>query len=502
MSTRRDFLKLAAFGTVGISLFPRLGKTAPGVFQGLESGFAGATPDKKGKRPNVLFLIVDDLTTTVGCYGDRDARTPHMDALAARGVRFNRAYTQFALCNPSRCSFLTGCYPERTGVYDLVTSLRVALPDVVTLPQLFKNAGYTAGRIGKVFHVHDPKTKLDVELGAPLHKDSVILEEAKLAERSEGDLSDPPRKGGGAEGKLYNRCYAPSPHPDKDFTDYQIAEEALATLEQFKDKPFFLAVGFIRPHTPYVAPRRFFDALDPKQIAMPAYYQSGGEDRAKIPNAALRPNNNVFRFAAPTLKEAREARRAYHASTAWVDSQVGRVLAKLKELKFDDNTIVLLTGDHGYQLGEHGLWAKQTLFEEGTRVPLLVAGPGIKPGVCAGLVEQIDIYPTLATLAGLEIPKSVQGMSLKEQVADPSKPGKPAVFSTMVSTHTKLMGRSVRDDRYRYIEWDDGRGGRQLYDHETDPHELTNLADLPQHAARVGQMHDLLAQHVQSVRSK
>ena len=488
MSTRRDFLKRAGLGALALG-FPMVGKSAGSGFQSLE----------KSKRLNVLFLIVDDMTTTLGCYGDRDARTPHMDALAARGVRFERAYTQFSLCNPSRCSFLTGCYPERTQVFDLVTSLRVALPGVVTLPQHFKNAGYVAGRIGKVFHVADPQTKLDVQLGAPLHKDQVILDEAKLAERSEGDLSDPPHKGG-VDGKLYNRCYAPSSHPDSDFTDYQIAEEALKTLEEFKDKPFFLAVGFIRPHTPYVAPRRFFDALDPAKIAMPAFYQAEGENRKQIPDAALRPNNNVFRFAAPSPKEAREARRAYYASTSWADSQVGRVLAKLKELKLDENTIVLLTGDHGYQLGEHGLWAKQTLFEEGTHVPLLVAGPGIQPGVSAGLVEQVDIFPTLAALAGLEIPPSVQGLSLQKLIADPRQPGKPAVFSTMVSTHTKLMGRSVRDDRFRYIEWDDGRGGRQLYAHASDPNELTNLAEQPQHAARVAQMHELLAQHVKAIR--
>jgi uncharacterized sulfatase len=502
MSTRRDFLKMAGLGALALG-FPMVGSQGLPVSQGLaeKSTAAGFQPLEKPKRPNVLFLIVDDMTTTLGCYGDRDARTPHMDALAARGVRFERAYTQFSLCNPSRCSFLTGCYPERTEVYDLVTSLRVALPKVVTLPQHFKNAGYTAGRIGKVFHTADPKTKLDVETGAALHKDSVVLEEAKLAERSEGDLSDPPRKGG-REGAQYNRCYAPSPHPDGDFTDYKIAEDAIKTLEEFKDKPFFLAVGFIRPHTPYVAPRRFFDAIDPTKIAMPAFYQAGGENRKQIPDAALRPNNNVFRFQMPSPKEAREARRAYYASTSWADSQVGRVLAKLKELKLDENTIVLLTGDHGYQLGEHGLWAKQTLFEEGTHVPLLVAGPGIKPGVSAALVEQVDIFPTLAALAGLEIPSSVQGMSLQPLMADTSKPGKPAVFSTMVSTHTKLLGRSVRDDRFRYIEWDDARGGRHLYDHESDPHELNNLAEQPQHAARVAQMHELLAQHVKAVRSK
>jgi uncharacterized sulfatase len=415
----------------------------------------------ESQKPNVLFITVDDLTTTLGCYGDRDARTPHMDALAARGVRFDRAYTQFALCNPSRASFLTGCYPERTRVLDLTANFREALPDAVTLPQLFKNAGYVAGRIGKVFHVPDPKTKLDVELGAALHKDGQILEEAKLAERSEGDLSDPPRKSG-KEGSLYNRCYAPSPHPDCDFTDYQIAGEAMQTLESFKDKPFFLAVGFIRPHTPYVAPQRFFDLIEPKKILMPAFYQPGGENLSGIPKAALRPNNNVFRFQAPTPDEEREARRAYHASTAWVDSQVGRLLAKLKELRLEDNTVILLTGDHGYHLGEHGLWAKQTLFEEGTRVPLIVTAPGVKPGVCAGLVEQVDIYPTLAGLAGLAVPKQVQGTTLQPLLADPASKGKEVVFSTMVSTHTKLMGRGVSTDRFRYIEWDEGRGGSQL----------------------------------------
>jgi uncharacterized sulfatase len=465
-------------------------------------------------RKNVLFIIVDDLTTTLSCYGDRDARTPHMDALAARGVRFDRAYSQFSLCNPTRAAFLTGCYAERTQVYDLTTSFRKAMPDAVTLPQLFKSAGYAAGRVGKVFHVSDDAwTKLDVQLGAPLGKDQKILEEAKLAEASEGDLSDPPHEAKrvkkGTKGKEvedtqkdYNCCYAPSKRPACDFTDYQIADEAIATLESFKGKPFFLAVGFIRPHTPYVAPQAFFDLLDPLKIAMPSFYQPGGEALGEIPKAALRPNNNVFKYQAPSVKEAREARRAYLATTAFADSQVGRLLDKLAELKLDTNTIVVLTGDHGYQLGEHGLWAKQTLFEEGTHVPLIVAAPGVKPGVCAGLVEQIDIYPTLADLSGLAIPKQVQGRTLKPLLANPSAKGKPAVFSTMVSTHTKLLGHSIRTARYRYIEWDGGRAGAQLYDHETDPHELNNLAGHPAQAQITADLRSQLAQHLQDSSSK
>ncbi len=460
-------------------------------------------------KPNVLFIIVDDLTTTLSSYGDRDALTPNMDKLAAGGVRFDRAYTQFSLCNPSRASFLTGCYPERTQVYDLTVNFRKALPDAVTLPELFKDAGYTVGKIGKVFHVGGTKEKLDVEQGAPLHKDSAIFSEAKLAEASEGDLSDPVRekkkkkdngkgKGQDHEDAAYNRTYAASAHADVDFTDYEIASNAIGALESFKagERPFFLAVGFIRPHTPYVAPKAFFEKFDPQKIAMPPYYQPGGEDVAGIPEPALRPNNNVFRYEAPDGKQAREARRAYLASTAFVDSQVGRVLDKLKELGLDRNTVVLLTGDHGYQLGEHGLWAKQTLFEQGTHVPLIVAGPDVKPGVCRSPVEQVDIYPTLAGMAGLSVPENVQGLSLQPLLMNPSAKLKPYAFSTMLSTHTKLMGHAITDGRHRYIEWDGGKAGRQFYDDETDPQELKNLVNDPVHAPRVAEMKAQLDKHL------
>ncbi len=450
------------------------------------------------RRPNVLFIIVDDLTTTLSCYGDKVAHTPNMDALAARGVRFEHAYTQFALCNPSRCSFLTGCYPERTQVYDLSTSLRVGLPEVVTLPQAFKNAGYLSGRIGKVFHVPDPKTKLDTELTAPLNLDNIILRESKLAQESEGDLSDPVRTKGRKD-VTYNKPYGPSNHPDKDFTDYEIATRAINSLDAWKDKTFFLAVGFIRPHTPYVAPKIFFDQVDRKQITLTPFYQEGGENLSLVPKAALRPNNNVFSLKQANAVESIDAHQAYVASAAWADSQVGRVLNKLKELHLDENTIVILTGDHGYQLGEHGLWAKQTLFEGSCHVPLIVAAPGIKPAVCKGLVEQVDIYPTLTGLAGLETPKSVQGTSLQSLLLDPSGKGKPVVFSTMISTHTKFMGHSVSTDRFRYIEWDEGRAGYQLYDHESDPDELNNLAGKPIQVDRLKRMQTRLAAHLKSV---
>ncbi len=449
-------------------------------------------PQLHAARPNVLFIIVDDLTTTLSCHGNTHVRTPAMDALAARGARFERAYTQFALCNPSRCSFLTGCYPEKTGVMDLSTSLRKALPDVVTLPQHFKDHGYTTGRVGKVFHVADPQTKLDVELGTALHKDSEILVEAKTA----NDPDDKPRTK--AKGESYNRTYAASARPAADFTDYQIADDAIATLDAFKGKPFFLAVGFIRPHTPYVAPKAFFEAIDKAQLTLPPFYHEGGEVLTHMPKSSLRPNNNVFRYAEPTRDEARDALQAYLAATSFVDSQIGRVLARMDELKLTENTVIVLTGDHGYQLGEHGLWAKQTLFEGANHVPLLIAAPGVTPGVRAGLAEQVDIYPTLCDLAGLPRPRQLQGRSLKPMLDDPTAKGRQVAISTMVAPHTKLTGHSVRTDAFRYITWEQN-GGELLYDLRTDPDELHNLADQPAQADRMKRMRERLAAHLKAV---
>jgi iduronate 2-sulfatase len=443
-------------------------------------------------KPNVLFIIVDDLTTTLSCYGRPEVRTPNMDALAASGVKFEHAYCQFALCSPTRASFLTGCYPETTKVFALNKSFRVALPSVVTMPELFQKAGYATGSIGKVFHGGGPITKLDVQIGAALNMDSEAFKEAKAA-NDPSDKTRPKTKGEG-----FNRTYAASSRPPTDFTDHKIASDAITTLDQFKDRPFFLAVGFIRPHSPYVAPKSFFDGIDKTKLTLPPFYREGGEDMKLMPKAALRPNNNCFQYADATVDEARDAMQAYLAATSFVDTQVGRVLAKLKELHLDDNTIVVLTGDHGYQLGDHGLWAKQTLFEGATHVPLIVVAPGVKPGVCAGLVEQVDIYPTVAALAGLEAPATVQGRSMKALLDDPSAKGKQVVFSTMVAPKN-IIGHSVRTDRFRYIEWDEGRGGVQLYDYETDPEELHNLADKPMQAERIARMKSRLAAHLKAV---
>jgi iduronate 2-sulfatase len=224
-------------------------------------------------KPNVLLIIVDDLTTTLSSQRWPAAKTPHLDKLAARGVRFERAYSQFSLCNPSRASFLTGCYPEKTRVTDLSTSFREALPDVVTLPQHFKNHGCKTAAIGKVFHVPDPHTQHDIVHRAPLALDQAILEEAK-----QNDPADPPRPGNRGKGRDYNQNYASANRPDSDFTDHQIAQRTLETLDELKDGPFFITTGFIRPHTPFVAPQWCFDAIDRAQIKLPPFHTDAGDE--------------------------------------------------------------------------------------------------------------------------------------------------------------------------------------------------------------------------------
>ncbi len=475
---------------------PLLVALAALVLGGTSARRAATAATGAATSPNVLFIIVDDLGTMLGCYGNSRVQTPHIDALASRGVRFDRAYTQFALCNPTRASFLTGCYPETTGVTDLVTDFRAMLPAVVTLPQWFKNHGYKAGRIGKVFHVPDAKTVLDIDVRAPLSMDNDILDEAK-AKHDPNDQGTPGPRGT----KQYNRDFAGSARPDKDFTDHEIADRAIASLDTLRSggAPFFLAVGFIRPHTPYVAPQRFIDAVDRTKIVLPPFYRAGGESLSLVPKHALRPNNNVFRFHEPSQDDALDATRAYFASTSFVDAQVGRLVAHLERLGVANNTIIVLTGDHGYQLGEHGLWAKQTLFEGSNRVPLIITAPGLRPGVAAGIAEQVDIYPTLTDLAGLPAPPHLQGRSLQPQLTDPRAPGKRAAFGAMEATHTRVFGKYVRSERYRYISWDGGRGGEQLYDEERDPDELHNLAGDPKHAEALQEMRGLLTDHLSKV---
>lgn len=424
---------------------------------------AGAQ-DKSKKKYNVLFIAVDDLNNDLGCYGNTYVKSPNIDRLAKRGVRFDRAYTQFPLCSPSRSSLLTGRRPDVTGIYELQTHFRKNIPDVVTLPQLFKDNQYTSIRIGKIFHYGVPGQIGTNGLDNSISWNKRINPKGrdKVAEETITNVTPARHLGSALSWRI-------DPGTDEEQTDGLIALEAIKVLEAKKSEPFFLAVGFFRPHTPYVAPKKYFDLYNPAEVPLAKEEPNDLDD---IPEAAL--------FTKPPhwgVDEAnrRNAQRAYYASVSFMDAQVGKLLDALDRLKLSDNTIVVLWSDHGYNLGQHGQWMKQSLFENSARVPLIISVPGgVKGQASPRTVELVDLYPTLAELTGLTPPTGLQGQSLipllKKTDAAWTKPAYTQV------RRNDIMGRSVRTERWRYTEWDEGRAGAELYDHQEDPNEFTNLA--------------------------
>ena len=451
------------------------------------------------RRPNVLFLVSDDLNTMLGCYGDPLAKTPNIDRLAARGVRFDRAYCAFPLCGPSRNSFLTGLYPNSTGILRNGQLFRQTIPAQPSLPQSFRRSGYFAGRIGKMFHYHVPAS-----IGTNGHDDPGSWE-LELNPAGVDRLAEEPRIFTLTPGQFGGTLswYA-SPHEDAEHTDGRMAADAVWVLERCArqpDRPFFLGLGFFRPHTPYVAPRKYFDLYPAGKMPV---VNGVAEDQADIPLPGLASRKKEEGQLTDDL--CRECRQAYLASISFMDAQVGIVLEALDRLGLSDNTIIVLTSDHGYHMGEHGLWQKLSLFEESARVPLLIVAPGRKSagGVARTPVSLIDLYPTLAELCGVKAPGNLPGQSLVPMLNDPDVAGRGwALTQVMRGEGSRpadpqapgpFFGYSLRTPRFRYTEWDAGRLGRELYDHAADPRELTNLAADPNHAQAV----DELSQQLQA----
>jgi iduronate 2-sulfatase len=439
-------------------------------------------------RPNVLFVVADDLNTFIGCYGDPRAKTPHLDRLAARGVRFDRAYCAFPLCGPSRNSFLTGLYPNSTGILENAQIFRQTIPTQPSMPQVFRLAGYVAARIGKLYHYNVPAS-----IGTIGHDDpgswEVALNPAGVDRLEEEPriFSLVPKSFGGT------LSWYASPQPDRRHTDGLVADDAAWVLERCardRGRPFFLAVGFFRPHTPYVAPRDPYFGLYPAE-EMPLV-QGVDEDQRDLPAAAL--GSAKSEEAGMTDDQRRQAMQAYYASISFMDAQLGRVLDALDRTGLAANTIIVFTSDHGYHMGEHGLYQKRSLFEESARVPLLVVAPGrCRPGsVASSPVSQVDVFPTLAELCGIEPPKNLQGQSLVPLLADPQAAGRGWALTQVTrgagKAQPRFFGYSLRTPRWRYTEWDEGRKGRELYDHDADPRELTNLAAVAGHAATVADL--------------
>ena len=434
------------------------------------------------KKLNVLFIAIDDLNTRLGCYGDPLVQSPNIDRLAARGVRFERAYCQYALCNPSRSSLMTGLRPDTTRVFDLKYHFRDGLPNVVTIPQMFMTNGYYAARVGKIFHYGVPGDIGTSGLDDPTSWMKVVNPRGRDKDEEDQIINYSPKRALGSA-----MAYLIDQGKDEENTDGRVAAEAIKLLEDNKDKPFFIAAGFYRPHTPWIAPKKYFDLYPLEKMKLPV---DPPDDREHIPKSAListeQPHFGV------NEQQARECLRAYHAATTFVDAQIGKVLDALDRLKLTDKTIVVLWSDHGYHLGEHGLWMKRSLFEESTHVPFVIAAPGMKGNgkPSPRIVEFVDIYPTLADLGGLTPPNNLAGVSLKPLLQEPSRPWKQSGFTQVL--YGNVTGHAVRTERWRYIEWDDGKNGRQLYDHDNDPREYHDLSKDPKFATVVAEMRALV----------
>lgn len=459
-----------------------------------------ATSIAAAERPNVLLLLVDDLKPALGCYGDPHAKTPHLDGLAARGMRFDLAYCNQAVCAPSRFHLMLGSHSTSSGLYGLGDMLREKWPDAVTLPQHFAKYGaYRTESIGKVFHVGHGNEGDPQSFSVPPYKDKVIeyldpastgggqltREEALFTNQRLGDIPSLPR----------GAAWESPDVPDDAYADGRVANEAVKRLREAKSLreregvPFFLAVGFVRPHLPFSAPRKYWDLHDPGTLPLPPFEELpagapavagkvGGEIAAYDP---VPPQTPGARFP-EDLK--RRLVHGYYASTSYVDAQIGRVLAALDELGLDENTIVVLWGDHGFHLGDHGIWTKHTNYEQATRIPLMIVAPGVT--LAGSSTRQpcgtVDLFPTLAELAGLPTPagpQPIDGLSLVPVLRDPAARVRDHTFH--VFPRGKVIGRAIRNERYRLVEWKepgapDATAEWELYDFAEDPDETRNLA--------------------------
>jgi iduronate 2-sulfatase len=451
------------------------------IFSFLLCSVSSATPT------NVLFIAVDDLRPELGCYGAAHMKTPSTDKLAASGVLFERAYCQVAVCNPSRSSVLSGTRPDTTGVLDNQHFMRPNMPGVVSLPQHFKNHGYTSLSLGKIFH-HSEREPGDDPLswsepawyhGEPYRhwftKESLdFVKQLKALPKAKQPK------------QLRAAPFESANEPDGSYPDAQTAEKAIETLQRLKadGKPFFLGVGFVKPHLPFTCPQKYWDLYpaDTIQLATNAQRPEGAPEPAFHNNYELRSYGTVPENGKVPDAMALHLIRGYRACVSFMDAQLGRVLDELDRLGLRENTLIVLWGDHGYHLGENGVFTKMTNFENGTRVPLIVSFTGMKTAGqrSKALVELIDLYPTLAELCALPLPSYLEGTSFAPLLEKPDQTWKKAAFSQYLRTgKPPYSGRSIRTARWRYTEWHDLKqqpAGTELYDELNDPHETTNLA--------------------------
>ena len=497
-TTRRTFLSTSCKAGIGATL---LG--------GALGGFARAAKSDL----NVLFIAIDDLRPQLGGYGHPDIHSPNIDALGQSGTVFNRAYCQQAVCNPSRASLMTGLRPDSGRVWDLPTHFRDMNPDVVTVSQHFKNNGHHSEGMGKIYHTghgnRDDPHSWSVPHRVP-RGGSYALEES-LAIRVRNRKASKERSERGERAGISNGPAAEMADVgDSDYRDGMTTDLALEALNRLKDEPFFLAVGLSKPHLPFCAPKRYWDLYDPEKLTLPENDQLP-ED---VPGYAATNWGELRKYDAMpargplTEEQARHLIHGYYACLSYIDVLVGKLVDRVKALGLWEKTVICLWGDHGWKLGEHGLWCKHTNFELDTRAPLITRVPGQETvgRSTDALVELVDVYPSLAEAAGLDLPEHLEGTSYVPLLNDPEREWKSAVFSQYPRNGKRIMGYSMKTDRYRYTEWVRRETGeveaRELYDHKNDPGENLNLAGKAEQQAVVMRLAGMMEKGWEGVRSK
>ena len=432
---------------------------------------------------NVLFIAIDDLRPELASYKADGIQTPNIDRLAARGMQFNAAYCQYPVCNPSRSSFLTGLRPSELEILSNRIALRKKWPDIVTLPQLFRQNGYFTAGLGKLFH-----TGTDENGNETLFRDDLSFEHFYKAKGQEPAIG---RKGEGrrlGDGSIKWATWRAAEGGDEAQADGMLAAEAVRLLTTKRSKPFFLAVGFHKPHDPFIAPREYFDLYPLEEVTL----NPDPSDRSEMLRYAL--PDSYDRFRSFTERDCREFKRAYHSCTSFVDAQVGKLLKELDRHDLWENTIVVLLGDHGYHLGEHGWWNKVTVFDIGARVPLVMWVPN-REGMghnTEAVVELLDLYPTLVELIGLEAAHELRGISLSPLLDNPKTRWERPAY-TQVLRGKLGQGYSVRSGDWRFTQWGaDGSGGLELYNAIDDKDGFYNRVRDPRHSATVDQLFGIL----------
>ncbi len=454
----------------------------------------GGTTEQPSARPSILFIMVDDLRPQFAVYGRTGMVTPALDRLAEEGVVFKNAFVNVPVCGASRASLMTGLRPTATRFVNYLARADVDAPDVVTLPAHLKAAGYTTLSLGKILHVEEDSLNAWSRPPWRPNQDQAVREATSprnylVPVNIEADRDEDSKRGA-----PFERFDV----PDNAYFDGMITEQAIRELKTLgeNDAPFFLAVGFLKPHLPFNAPAKYWNLYDPATISLAEYDEmpTGAPKEAKHNWGELRSYRSIPEAPEPVSEDmARKLRHGYYAATSYVDAQLGKLLQALDDLELAGNTIVVLMGDHGWSLGEHGLWAKHSPFDVATHTPLIIRAPGGVTGEAEGLVEFIDIYPTLLAMTSTSPPGHLQGTSMLNMLKDPTSPGKKAVFPRWKSAE------NVRTERYSYTEFRTNDGmlvSHMLYDSVNDSDETVNLANEPEHAAVVTRLQQLIAENI------